>query len=180
MAWAADGATNVKPINLGYKLNEVSWESEPRKEVPIWELVKNKHPKKIYLNKHIDQITETANTIDEIKTDGEWEVIPVKLDSGAVDWVFKKETAQAFGIQETESSKNGINYAAANGTPIANYGQRLIKGFTDEFQPLELAAQVAEVRSNLAAAVKIVGAGNRIVLDEDGSYIQDKKLRKTH
>ena len=33
---------------------------------------------------------------------------------------------------------------------------------------------IADVRSNLAAGMRIVYAGNRIVLDEEGSYIENK------
>jgi len=33
---------------------------------------------------------------------------------------------------------------------------------------------VAEVKRNLASAMRIVKAGNKIVLDESGSYIEDK------
>ena len=33
---------------------------------------------------------------------------------------------------------------------------------------------MAEVKRNLASAIKIVKAGNRIILDEEGSYIEDK------
>ena len=34
--------------------------------------------------------------------------------------------------------------------------------------------QIADVKSNLAAGMKIVEADNRIVLDSDGSYIENK------
>ena len=71
-------------------------------------------------------------------------------------------------------SKNGINFAAANGTPIANFGQRSLKGVTGDWCPIEADVQVAEVTRNLASAMRIVKAGNRIVLDETGSYIEDK------
>ena len=57
-----------------------------------------------------------------------WEVVPVKLDSGAFDWVFNPETAQAFEIQETESSKKGQKFTAANGTEIHNFGKKSHQG----------------------------------------------------
>ena len=40
--------------------------------------------------------------------------------------------------------------------------------------PLEAPVQVAEVKRNLASAMRIMKAGNRIVLDDEGSYIEDK------
>ena len=52
--------------------------------------------------------------VNEINVKGMWEVIPVKLDSGAFDWVFNPKSAQAFKLEETESSKAGLNFTAAN------------------------------------------------------------------
>ena len=102
-------------------------------------------------------------------------MVPVKLDSGAFGWVFNPETAQAFEIQETESSKKGQHFTAANGSEIQNYGKRVIKGFTGDWIPIESTVQVAEVKRNLAGAMRIMKSGNRIVLDDDGSFIEDKK-----
>ena len=125
--------------------------------------------------KNIDHISNTKSEIDEIKTEGQWEVIKCKLDSGACETVFKPEAAQAFELQETEASKNGLNFTAANGSEIKNYGKREIKGFTGDWCPIQQTVQIAEVKRNLASAIKIVKAGNRIVLDDEGSFIEDKK-----
>ncbi len=114
--------------------------------------------------------------IDDVKVEGEWEVVSIKLDSGAFDWVFNPATASAFAIEETTSSERGLNYVAANGSAINNYGQRRIKGFTGDWAPVEAAVQVADVKRNLASAMKIMKAGNRIVLDEAGSYIEDQQI----
>ena len=46
---------------------------------------------------------------------------------------------------------------------------------TGDWAPIHSAVQVAEVKRNLASAMRIVNAGNRIVLDDEGSYIEDKK-----
>ena len=81
-------------------------------------------------------------------------------------------------MEPTQSSKAGINYVAANGTDITNYGQRKIKGYSNEKIPLNVAAQVADVRSNLASAYRMCQAGNRVILDEDGSFIENKKTGK--
>ena len=116
-----------------------------------------------------------SGEIDDVKSEGEWEVVPIKLDYGAFDWVFNPATASAFAIEETDNSKKGLNYVAANGSAIKNYGQRRIKGFAGDWAPVEAAVQVAEVKRNLASAMKIMKAGNRIVLDEAGSYIEDKQ-----
>ena len=88
--------------------------------------------------------------------------------------MFTPETAKAFELKPTVSSKAGLNYAAANGTEIKNHGQRIIRGLTGDWVPVESAAQIAEVKRNLASAMRIVKAGNKIVLDDEGSYIENK------
>ena len=109
-----------------------------------------------------------------MRHEGEWEVIPVKLDTGACDWVFTPEASKAFPLLETPNSSNGINDKGANGSEIANYGEMMISGYTGDYVPLTVGAQIVEVQRNLASGFKIMVAGNKIVLDDDGSYIQNK------
>ena len=98
----------------------------------------------------------------------------MKLDSGAFDTIFTVETGRAFELEETPESKQGLDFSAANGTGIKNHGRRTVKGYTEDYCPLSMTGQVGEVRRNLASAIKILKGGNRIVLDEDGSFIEDK------
>ena len=48
---------------------------------------------------------------------GNWEWIPVTVDSGAIDSVIPRHIAKGVPIRETTASKNGLRYRAANGTP---------------------------------------------------------------
>ena len=41
-----------------------------------------------------------------------------------------------------------------------------------------MAAQVAGVKNNLGSVYRICQSGNRVVFDEDGSYIENKKTGK--
>ena len=59
---------------------------------------------------------------------GEWERIPVKLDSGAVATVMPPKVAKHFKVTQTEMSRNGPGFAAANGTYIEHIGQTKVKG----------------------------------------------------
>ena len=63
---------------------------------------------------------------------GEWEVIPITVDSGAVDTVGPKAAGKAFPIVPTRESQLGLGYRAANGSPIRNFGERAIEGHTEE------------------------------------------------
>ena len=46
---------------------------------------------------------------------GEWEVIRITVDSGAVDTVGPKAAGKAFPIVPTRESALGLRYRAANG-----------------------------------------------------------------
>ena len=70
------------------------------------------------MNRAINVISAENWRVDEVQVEGEWERIPVKLDSGAADWVFTPETALAFPLEQTPASKSGLNYVAANDTSI--------------------------------------------------------------
>ena len=106
------------------------------------------------------------------------EELTVKMDSGAIDWVFTPQAAQAFKLQPTTASANGVHYRAANGTEIHNFGQRVIRGYADTGAPLNVAAQIASVNSNLGSVHRVIEAGSKVVFDKDGSYIQNKKTGK--
>ena len=71
----------------------------------------------------------TNKNLSEITTvQGQWERIAVKIDSGAVDSVMPPNVASQFETVETETSRNGPGFRAANGSSIEHYGQRALKG----------------------------------------------------
>ena len=47
-------------------------------------------------------------------------------------------------------------------------------GSSDEGVERTLTAQVCDVNKALLSVRKVVSAGNRVIFDEDGSYIEDK------
>ena len=141
-----------------------------------WNVVtKNKRGRNI--NKDIDSISlEEERQIGEVNNyKGEWEVIKVTVDSGAVDTVTPPSCAKYFPILETEASRRGLDYRAANGTKIKNYGARSVQGISSEFKQMNLIMNVADVKKTLASAFQIVAAGNKVVLDIDYSYVVDKQ-----
>ena len=77
--------------------------------------------------------------------------------------------AKAFPILETEASKKGLHYRAANGSKITNHGARTISGASSNFSPINMTMNVADVKNTLASAYQIVQSGNNIILDADYS-----------
>ena len=69
----------------------------------------------------------------------------------------------------------GVVYEAANGAKMPNKGQKTLQGFTNEYVPLAVVAQVSDVNKPLMSVMKACRAGNQVVFDEEGSYIRHKE-----
>ena len=67
--------------------------------------------------------------------------------------------------------RNNAKYAAANGSPIKNFGKREIQGLDSSYMPIKLEAQVADVSGALGSVYQICKAGNRICFDDSGGVI---------
>ena len=115
---------------------------------------------------------DCAPEVNEVPQGGEngvYEVITVTLDSGAYNTVGPRRVGSHFPIKPTEASQTGKHFSAANGTVIKNYGQRVIKGKSEEGAVVTMPIQVAEVGKVLGSAREFLDTGNRIVLDRDAS-----------
>ena len=75
-----------------------------------------------------DAKCERNHKQEVLNVSGQWEKITLAADSGAVDHVIMKSEALQIPLTETEASKAGMCYTAANGTDIANYGEKKISG----------------------------------------------------
>ena len=100
------------------------------------------------------------------------------LDSGAVTTIMPADTFPGHKPKETEASRRGITYAVANGGDIKNKGELTVRGVASNGTRMNIIAQASDVTKPLGAAREIVKAGNRIVLDEDSSYIENKTTKK--
>ena len=83
--------------------------------------------------------------------------------------------ANFFPLKETEASKTGRGFRAANGTHIANHGERAIKGLGDQWQSLSLKAQVADVKSTLGSVYQMLNAGNKVHFEKGNCYVENKR-----
>ena len=101
-----------------------------------------------------------------------WERIPIKIDSGAIDTVMPPGVARHFKLTETEMSRNGPGFRAANGTLIKHYGQRAIKGWSDDFHSSYLTAQVTDVKTTLGSVNQMLKAGNKVHFEKGNCYVE--------
>ena len=114
---------------------------------------------------------------DGIKKNG-WRRINVQIDSGALDTVIPKDIVPGTKVHETTASKNGIGYIAANATKINNYGDKLIKGRTDDGMDASMAMQCTDVTNTLGSVYRINQGGNQVWLDGNNSFLLNKKTGK--
>ena len=110
------------------------------------------------LTESIWKVKQTAKMTEDVilTVSGNWEKITFTGDSGAVDHVITKDAAKAFSVKETNASRNGLTYRAANGTPIKNYGEKKLVGLTKDSNGFKMTCQVTDVKKNLASFVKMV------------------------
>ena len=112
------------------------------------------------------------------KVDRGWERVSVKVDSGAVDTVMPLRVATHIEVRETEASRSGPGFKAANGTTIKHHGVRKLHGVNDNFQTIGMTAQVADVNTTLASVNKMLQAGNRVHFETGNCYIEHVRTGK--
>ena len=107
--------------------------------------------------------------------EGQWERIQVTVDSGAMRNVVPKSVAQAFVIEESDMTRAGVNFVAANDTVIKNYGCRKILGMTEGWNVINFKAHVADVMKPLASVVEMEESAMKVVFERSANsagYIQ--------
>ena len=75
---------------------------------------------------------------------------------------------------EAKNVKSDVSYKLADGSRIPHMGEKSFKAFTDQGHVRNMVAAVTEVDDALLSVSKVVKAGNRVVFDDDGSYIEHK------
>ena len=113
--------------------------------------------------------TPEVNAVPQGDEGGDYEVVTVTLDSGAYNTVGPLKVGSYFPVKPTSASQAGRHYSAANGSVIHNYGQRVIRGKSEEGADITMPIQVADVGKVLGSAREFLDTGNRIVLDRDES-----------
>ena len=104
--------------------------------------------------------------------------IDLTIDSGAVATIAPSGTIPGEEPRETEASRRKMSYMVANGAAIVNKGEITLRGKAENGTSMNVIAQVSDVTKPLAAVREILKGGNRIVMDEEVSYIENKKTGK--
>ncbi len=105
----------------------------------------------------------------------EWEKIDLYVDSGATETVISSEMVSSVEAREGKAQKMGVKYEVANGVRIPNLGEKEFVGVSEEGLVKTVTAQVCAVNKALLSVKKVTKSGNRVVFDEDGSYVENKQ-----
>ena len=105
---------------------------------------------------------------------GVWEEIELAVDSGATETVLSEDMLESIETKPGSASKRGVEYEVANGEKIPNLGEKRFIGYSSEGLARRMTAQICDVNKGLLRVRKVVSAGNRVVFDDGGSYIEDK------
>ena len=92
------------------------------------------------------------------------------VDSGASVTVVGEHMLKAINTQE---SRSGVECEVAEGSKIPNLGQKEFSAWTDDGAQRKMKVQVTEVNKALLSVPRIVQAGNRVVFDPEGRFIED-------
>jgi hypothetical protein len=106
-------------------------------------------------------------------TEEEWTTVEFAVDSGATDTVMNEEALECVETKPGQAFRQGVKYEVANGVRIANEGEKEFTGVSNEGMIRSIKAQVCAVTKSLLSVKRIVGAGHRVVFDDE-SYIEDK------
>ena len=109
------------------------------------------------------------------ETKGNWVRVAAGMDSCAAQTVMSKKMFPQVKIEQTDDSRNGKEYTAANGGRIKNEGQKIINFTTDEGEEKKMKVQIAEVTRMLISASKVAKAGNYVSLDVTNPHIKNIK-----
>ena len=89
----------------------------------------------------------------------------ITVDSGAMDTVGPMSVGAGFETYETEASRNGKNFRAANGKKIFNEGQKFASMMTKEGAMRDVSFTVCAVTKARGSVSQMCRTGHRVVFN---------------
>ena len=112
---------------------------------------------------------ECINSVEE----DEWQEIQLAVDSGATETVVGTDMLTHIETTEGPAYRKGVQYEVASGELIDNMGEKQFVGYNAQGTARKMTAQVCQVNKALLSVKKTVAAGNRVVFEPNGGYIED-------
>ena len=103
------------------------------------------------------------------------------VDSGAADNVIPHRMVKGeFNrIRSSKGSMAGVHYVSASSARIPNEGECDFHFQTKDGQKENYTFQIAEVNKTLISVLKLIAAGNEVILEETNPRIVNKKTGET-
>lgn len=106
----------------------------------------------------------------------EWEKLEMTVDSGAAETICPATSASNVPTVPGAKMKQGVRYTCAGGKKLDNLGEKHCLMSTEESETQHrMTMQVAEVNRALLSVSRAVDGGNRVVFDQNWSYIENKR-----
>ena len=96
------------------------------------------------------------------------------MDSCAAEFVIPPGLVNS-SVRSSECSRKGRFHGGARGDNTFNEGEQRVQFLSERTKLMAMTFQVAKVRTPLTSLVRITKAGNRIILDSEGSYVVHKE-----
>ena len=100
-----------------------------------------------------------------------WVRIRTIVDSGAAQTVVPPSMAPGVTIEESEMSKRGQSFTAANAGNNLNHGQQSLRITTNEWKAGRTLAQVGDVNRPLMAVSQVCDQGNYVLFTSQGGSV---------
>ena len=157
-------------------------EKEDKPKCIDWVEVKRKGRKKVSFMKEAyeSQCTGCEECKEEKKVEvlavdeGSWEKMEMTVDSGAMETVAPTKTARNTKLRKTAATGRQY-YNTANGGTMPNYGEKRLQWKSEGGSVGGITLQLTDVLKPLASVSQICEAGNRVVFEETGGYIENIK-----
>ena len=98
----------------------------------------------------------------------------ITFDTGAAISGIEKKKGKSFGYEVKQDSQTSTNYKTATGQAVKDEGQVSPMVLNELGAQKRLNFRIEPVTKPLASRAKVVKAWNRVILDEDESYIQNE------
>ena len=117
----------------------------------------------------VEIVPEGMNSVEE----QEWEEVEMAVDSGATETVVGESMLPGVETKPGDASRRGVQYEVANGERIDNLGEKRFTCVGEEGYECNMKAQVCDVNKALLSVRRLTQAGNKVVFDPKGGYIEN-------
>lgn len=167
----------MKVEQLLHRHKEVALSDKETDDLEGWQVKVRKVRKAL---KHVQSLSPLITVMPEgFNTvgvgEGEWEAIEIAVDSGATETVVGEDMLTGVRTEIGDACRRGVQYEVASGTLIPNLGEKRFVAVGEGGEIRKMIAQVCEVNKPLLSVKRMTQAGNRVVFDSEGSYVEDKQ-----